>query len=388
MAAPLRRHVPGSFAFLAAGLLLLSPRPARAAGGLTYQYADYREGGDRIDVTTHSALLEQNVGTDTRVRVQGVVDTIVGATPNGQPAPAGSDQVVLSELDERREAWSADVAHQFSRINVTLGAASSRESDYDSDGLSLNTVTAFNEKNTNVTFGLAGTRDRVKVFFQPDWADKRTTDLILGVNQLLDARTSVTVNLAWGRATGYLSDQYKLVEKRIEVAPGIFLPMTFPENRPPERVRTTFYTALNRAYPDLHGALEGSYRFFHDDYGINSHTLELAWFQRLGTKFILKPWVRLYAQSAADFYHYRLDGTAIVPPFGPPNPAGPYYSSDYRLSELNTVNYALKAIWNPTDRWQFDLQLERYEMNGTDDVTSGSAYPDATIVTAAARFAW
>ena len=388
MASTQRRHVRGSCLLLAAGLLLLSPRAARAAGSAGYQYADYSEADDRIDVTTQSALLEQDFGTDTRVRVQGVIDTIAGATPNGQPAPAGSDQVVLSQLHERREAWNADVTHQFARVDVTVGVASSRESDYDSDGVSLNTVTSFNEKNTNLTVGLAGTRDRMKVFYQPDWADKDTTDVIVGLSQLLDARTSVTVNLSWGRATGFLSDQYKVVQKRIEVAPGIFLPITFAENRPPERNRASLYASINRAYPTLRGALEGSYRFFHDDYGIDSHTLELAWFQRLGTKFILKPYLRLYTQSAADFYYYRLDGTSIIPPFGAPNPAGPYYSSDYRLSELNTVNYALKAIWNPTDRWQFDVQVERYDMHGTDDVTPASAYPRATIITAGARFSW
>jgi hypothetical protein len=386
--AVLRCQAPGSILLLAASLLVLTPRPARAASGLGYQYADYSESGDRIDVTTHSALLEQDFGPDTHVRVQGVIDTIAGATPNGQPAPAGSDQVVLADLEERREAWNADVAHQFSRVNVTLGVASSRESDYDSDGLSLNTVTSFNEKNTNLTAGIAGTRDRVKTFFQPDWADKRSTDAILGVNQLLDPRTSVVLNLSWGRATGFLSDQYKLVQKRIEVAPGIFLPFTFAENRPPERTRTNLYAAINRAYPNLRGALEGSYRFYHDDFGIDAHTLEIAWFQRLGSKFILKPWVRLYTQSAADFYYYNLDATAIVPPFGPPNPTGPYYSSDYRLSGLNTVNFALKAIWNPTERWQVDLQVERYDMQGTDDVTPDSAYPRATIFTVGARYSW
>jgi hypothetical protein len=375
-------------AFLAAGLFLASPRLVRAESGLSYKYSDYAEDGDRIDVTTQSALLEQDFGPATHMRVSGVIDAIAGATPNGQPAPAGSDRVVLTELDERRKAWSADAAHQFDRVNITAGFASSRESDYDSDGWSLNTLTDFNEKNTVVSAGVAGTNDKVKVFYQPAWADKENLDFIVGVNQLLDARTSVVVNFSWGRASGYLNDQYKLVQKSVEVAPGVFLPFTYGENRPDERTRWNLYASLNRAFPTAKGALEASYRFYHDTFGIDSHTLQATWLQRLGAHLILEASLRLYGQSAADFYHYQLDATPIMPTSGAPNPAGPFYSSDYRLSKLRTVNGGLKLVWNPSDRWQFTAQLDRYEMNGTDGVTPGSAYPSATILSLGARLAW
>jgi hypothetical protein len=375
-------------AFLAAGLLLASPRLARAENGLSYKYSDYAEDGDRIDVTTQSALLEQDFGPATHVRVMGVIDAIAGATPNGQPAPARTDQVVLTELDERRKAWSADVARQFARVNVTAGFASSRESDYDSDGWSLNTLTDFSEKNTVITAGVAGTNDKVKVFYQPAWADKKNLDLIVGVNQLLDARTSVVVNFSWGRASGYLNDQYKLVQKSVEVAPGVFLPFTYGENRPDERTRWNLYASLNRAFPEAKGALEASYRFYHDTYGIDSHTLQATWLQRLGAHVILEASLRLYGQSAADFYYYQLDATPIIPTSGAPNPAGPFYSSDYRLSKLRTLNGSLKLHWDPSDRWQFTAQLDRYEMSGTDDVTPGTAYPSATILSLGARLAW
>lgn len=383
-----RRSVPFTAALVAGGLLLLSPRAARAESGLAYKYSDYAEDGDRIDVTTHSALLEQDFGPSTHARISGVIDTIVGASPNGQPAPPGSDQVPLADLDERREAWAADVFHQFARASVTAGIASSRESDYDSDGWSLNATTDFNEKNTVVSAGIAGTDDDVKVFYQPQWEKKRNLDFIAGVNQLLNPLTSVVVNVSWGRATGYLNDQYKLVQKFVEVGPGIFLPFTYGENRPDERTRWSLYAALNRAFPSAHGALEASYRFYSDTFGIDAHTLQAGWNQRLGSHVILEAAVRLYTQSAADFYYYRLDGTPISPIDGPPDPAGPFYSSDYRLSELRTANYSLKAVWNLNDRWQFNAQLDRYEMEGTDGVTPASAYPSATIFSAGARFAW
>ncbi|HEX2854216.1 MAG TPA: DUF3570 domain-containing protein [Opitutaceae bacterium] len=374
-------------AAIAAFLFLLVPR-ARAEGGISYKYQDYQEAGGRIGVQVHSALIEQGIGTEMRLKLAGVVDAISGATPNGQPAPAGSDQVPFSKIDERRKAWNAEFSRQFPRINVALGVANSRESDYVSTGWSVNTLTDFNEKNTTLLAGVAATDDDVRVFYQADYAKKRATDLIVGVTQLLDPRTSVTFNLSWGRSTGYLSDPYKAVEKRAEVIPGVFLQRTFPENRPAERTKWLALASLNRAFPELHGALEGSYRFYHDTFGTDAHTLDLAWFHRIGSKVILRPGFRFYQQSAADFFHYRLDATTIVPTFGAPRPQGPFYSSDYRLSAMRTTTAGLKATWQVTSRLELDAAYERYQMRGRDGIVPQSAYARADIVTVGARFTW
>lgn len=382
---------PKSFApgfVLALCLLLSHPRSARAENSLSYKYEDYRESDGRIAVKTQNALVEQDLGPDMHLKVQGVIDAIAGATPNGQPAPAGSDQVVLSNLHERRKAWNADFSRQFPALRLDLGVANSRESDYTSTGWSVNALADLNQKNTTLLAGVAGTDDDVKVFYQTPWAKKRTNDIILGVTQLLDPRTSVAFNLTWGRSTGYLNDQYKLVQKNVEVAPGIFLPFTFGENRPDHRTRWIALASLNRAFPEQRGALEASYRFYHDGFGTDAHTLELNWLQHVGPNFILEPELRLHDQSAADFYHYRLDGTAIMPESGPPRPQGPFYSSDYRLSALRTSLIGLKAVWTPAAHWQIDAAIEQYDMRGRDGITPASAYPRATMLTGGARFSW
>ncbi|HEY1108134.1 MAG TPA: DUF3570 domain-containing protein [Opitutaceae bacterium] len=372
-----------------AGLLVwLMPRAARAESSASYKHEDYREAGGRIVVKTDGAYLEQDFGTATHVKVEGIFDAIAGATPNGQPAPAGSDQVPLARLTERRKAWSASVAQQFSFATLTLGVANSRESDYVSTGFSLNSVFEFNQKNTSLLVGLAGTDDEIRVFYQTPRADKRTHDVIVGVTQLLDPQTSVTLNLSWGRQRGYLADPYKLVQKNTEIVTGVFLPLTFAENRPGEREKWIALASVNRAVPALNGALDLSYRFYHDTFGTDAHTLDFAWFQKLGERVILRPSVRYYTQNAADFYYYRLDGTAVVPQAGAPRPQGPFYSSDYRLSEMRTSTYGLKAIWKVTDALSLDASYERYKMRGRDGVTSQSAYPKADIWAAGVKYAW
>jgi hypothetical protein len=373
---------------LAGWLFLMAPRLVRADNSLSYKYEDYSEAGGRIAVRTQGVLLEQDLRPDLRVKVEGVIDAIAGATPNGQPAPAGSDQVVLSEMHDRRTAWSADFSGQLPRINLDLGIARSHESDYTSTGWSINTVSDFNQKNTTLLAGAAGTDDDVKVFYQVPWVKKRTNDLIVGLTQLLNPRTLVSANLSWGHESGYLSDPYKLVQKNVEVAPGVFLPNTYGENRPDSRDKWTVRVSLNQAFPDLHGALEASYRRYHDTFGTNADTIELTWLQRLGDHLLLQPELRFYDQGAANFYYYRFDLASIVPIGGPPVPQGPFYSSDYRLSTLRSYTYGLKAVWKVTARLQFDLTLAEYAMRGTDGLTPHSAYPRASIVTAGVKLSW
>lgn len=379
---------PGRALAFAALLLALAPRPARAESAISYRYQDYRESGGRVDVETQGVHVSAEIGPAGRLKVEGVLDALAGASPTGQPAPAGSDQVPLARLTERRKAWSADYAHQWQRINVAVGAANSRESDYVSSGWSLNTLTDFNQRNTTLLAGVAGTRDRIKVFFQPERARKRTQDVIVGVTQLLSPVSSVTLNLGWGRHTGYLSDPYKLVQKRTEIVPGVSLPLTFPENRPAERDKEILFLNYKRAWAEGRGVLDASYRYYHDSFGTDAHTLELAWFQRLGERLVLRPSLRGYDQSAADFYRYRFDGTDIIPTAGRPRPEGPFYSSDYRLSALRSLTAGVKLIWNVTPALQVDAAIERYQMRGTDGVTPQSAYARARILTGGVRWAW
>ncbi len=368
-------------------LFLLAPRQSAAETVVAYKYQDYQEGGGRIAVQAQSALIEQNLGTEARLKFTGVLDAITGATPTGQPSATPGSAVPLTTIKDRRKAWTLDVSRQFGRVNLALGAANSRENDYVSTGFSLNSLTDFNQKNTTLLVGLAGTSDDVKVFYQAARAGKRTFDAIVGLTQLLDAKTSVQLNLSYGRASGYLSDPYKIIQKRTELLPGLFLPLTFGENRPDERDKWIAYAGYNHSIEKLHGAVEASYRLYHDSFGLTSHTIALGWFQNLGAQVIVTPTIRYYTQSAADFYQVSLDGSAIAPG-SKPNPTGPFFSADYRLTDLRTLTYGVKVVWTPNKTYQFDLAWERYEMTGRDSVTSASAFPQAKILTAGVRISW
>lgn len=375
---------------VAAILAWLTPRAARAENSLSYKYEDYQESGGRIAVKTQGAYAQQDLGVDTHVKLEAVLDAITGATPTGEPAPTGSDQVPLTEMHDRRKAWNADVSRQISAVNVDFGFGNSRESDYVSNGWSLNTVTDFNQKNTELLAGAAGTDDKIKVGYSSiaPRGRKHTNDLLLGATQLLDPQTSLTFNVTWGRQSGYLSDPYKVVLKHVQIFPGIFLPTTYSENRPSYREKWVALAGINHSFAAVHGAIDATYRYYHDTWATNAHTIDLAWFQQLGAQWVLRPSFRFYDQSAARFYYYNLDATSINPFGGPPRPNGPFYSSDHRLSAMRTYTYGLKAILNVTSAVAFDVALEQYDMRGKDGVTPQSAYPSARIVTVGGKVSW
>jgi len=371
-------------------LLWTMPRPsARADGSIAYTYADYSETAGRVGVHTQGVLAEQDLGSGFKIDVTAINDAIAGATPTGAPAPAGSGQVPLAILHDHRKAWETDLSRQFDRVNLSAGFAESREHDYVSRGWSLNTLTDFNQKNTQLLVGVAGHGDSVETFYDPQHVYVRHDSFssIIGMTQLLDPRTTLTLNVTWARDTGYLSDQYKVVEKTVELVPGSFFALAFPENRPSERNCGVLFASINRAFPEVRGALEASFRLYADTFGVGAGTLEAKWLQKLGASFVLAPDFRLHEQGAASFYHYDLDATDIVPTYVP-SPGGPAYSSDYRLSSLRAVTWGLNLSWRPRDWLKLALDYSRYDMRGRDGVTPESAYPDANIYSASAQFSW
>jgi len=389
---PRERRWPGRGAAvpLALALAVTLARPvARAEDFLAFKFESYAEAADRVTVRTEGLTAEQDLNSVLHLDVALVNDAITGASPTGIPAPAGSGQVPVAGLSDHRKAWETGLSAQVKAVNLVVAVSGSREHDYVSRGWSLNAAADLNEKNTAVLMGLAGHNDDVETFFDPqhDYVGKQVTTAMVGVRQILDPRTVVTVDFTWGRETGYLADPYKLVQKTEELVPGSAFPLAFAENRPGERNTGAAFASLNRAFPGVGGALEGSARFYADTFGVAASTLELAWIQKIGKAFTLAPELRLHEQGAAKFYYYNLDRTSLIPTVVP-NPDGPAYSSDYRLSSLDAVTFGLKATWKLQEHLQLELAYDRYRMRGRDGVTPQSAYPVANILSCGARISW
>jgi len=349
---------------------------ARGENHVDYKYEDYAEESGRIHVRTHGALFEIEATSTISVHGEAVFDAISGATPTGGPPRPGGRRVPLATMDDERTAGNLQVPLRWGRHTTTPQFAYSLESDYESVGLSLNHAIDFNDKNTTLALGFAYTYDTIMPeFWFGDREFKNSADVLVGVTQLLGPRTIFTANLTLGAANGYLNDPYKGV--RFDDYPD---PDTlFREKRPGYRDKQIGYFALTHFVTPLKGSAELAYRFFHDSYGIASHTVSLNWFQKLGKHVVVSPMFRFYDQSAAAFYGVRFPGDASLPPGDPDYvPVPRHYSADYRLSAMRTITYGLSATWKIKDRVSLDVAYKRYNMFGK-DATPRDAYTDANI---------
>ena len=373
--------------FLGCVLLLSLPKAGRAEDSLTLKNQTWQEASQRVRVDSQYAQLESDLTTSTHFKLMGLIDAIAGATPTGEKPLSAGAALPLASMKERRKAWDTELSHQFARVSVTTGFANSRESDYVSNGWSLNTVTDFNEKNTGLLLGYGRTDDEINEE-KLGWTKKRPktgNDFLVGVNQLLDPDTSVTANVSYGPSRGFMSDPYKIVSTtKLDLDPGFYY--TVPENRPLEKNKVSVFLGLNHNFERWQGALEGSYRFYHDTFGISSHTLSVLWLQKIGEHVIVQPSIRLYEQSAADFYYYDLDRAGIVTSYEPllgetGTGRAPFYSSDYRLSHMQTIDVGLKVIWKIKPWLEVDAAYSRYAARGLDHVTPQAAFNRANTIT-------
>lgn len=292
-----------------------------------------------------------------------------GKTPATVPSPAvpasTGGKVPTADFDDTRVAGNLDLSYKAGRHTPGLALSYSDESDYVSKGVALKDAIDFNKKNTTLLLGVAGTFDEINPSYGNISEDKTTYDLQAGLTQVLDPVTLATVSVTIGRTDGYLSDPYKVVELN-----GVLV----GEDRPDSKDKHILFGSLTRYFEPLNGSLETTYRYYSDTFGIDAHTASLAWYQKVGEHWVVRPLIRYYTQSEADFYGVRFAGTPD------------HYSSDYRLSEMSSFGGGLKVIWSPNPRMSFDVSYERYEQQGLDNETPDELYPTANMIMVGARF--
>ncbi len=370
---------------LALYLVSSMPKPVRSEDSIRYKYEDYQEDDDRIRVRAHYISADKDLSPNTRLGVVGLIDTITGTTPTGELPEAGADRVPMGSLIDERRSIILNLDHQVKDHAFTFELNYSNESDYLSEGGAFTYRRYFNKKNTAFELGYSLLQDELSAPTLPEVEGKDSEDVLLGITQTLDPATVWSADLTYGRENGYLADPYKVVEKNVELLSDFFLPITFPENRPRSREKWIFFTEMIRDLEKLKASIQASYRYFSDDADLDAHTLSLQWFQKISDQVILEPLVRYYRQSAANYYHHDLNLTGIIPDRETIGRA-PYFSSDHRLSNMETFAWGAKLIYFFSEDLEFNLKLQRYDMAGLDPLTHPSVYSDANILTVGGRW--
>ena len=358
---------------------------AVAEDHISAKWQDYAEDDGRVRVISRYFGVEKSINANFVLKAHGVHDAISGATPTGAPSTDGNATVPKSNLVDIREAGVVDLDWIHGKNRTSFQFAYSSEDDFLSRGYSISNTSELNKRNTGITTGISIVDDTVRPNFFDAGRDKDSLDLFLGLSQVVDENTVVALNFTYGEVDGYLNDPYKFSTQdvTIEPLPGLFLDIAdrqFSENRPSKRERRIVFANVKRFFPEARGSLDVDYRFFDDNWGIESHTIDLEWYQKIGDNWVVRPKYRIYRQSGADFYAADFDNVGFDLNSDETG-FGPHFASDYRLARLDSETYGVKVVYKLSEKLGIDVDWERYVMKGKDSGTSQDAFPSADILT-------
>jgi Protein of unknown function (DUF3570) len=351
----------------------------------------YKEGGGRVSAVEPVISATRADGNDHVLGLKLTLDALTGASPNGAVAqpqaqtfttPSGrstyrtpASQMPLDPtFHDRRVALAASLDRPWGESQrLSLGAAGSGEHDFFSLSFNAGLARDFNDKNTTASLGLAFEANRIRpegglpaqlhaddggIAPRDGAASRRGGELLAGLTQVMNRRWLMQWNLGLSRSTGHHADPYKIVSV-IDGSTGLLVGDRYvTESRPDARSRSTLYwrnlVSLDRDVVDL------SYRYYRDDWGVRAHTLDLRYRWELGTGGMhLEPHLRLYRQSAADFWQgWLVEGSQWSS--GSHRAQVSHASADPRLAEFTGRTVGLK-FGMPVGRGnEFTARLESY----------------------------
>lgn len=284
--------------------------------------------------------------------------------------PTGTQAVQVFQVQpqETRSMPQVNVKYYLDATTLAISGGLSDEPDYLSNFGSTNISHEFNDKLTTVSAGYGMTSNTIArngsghnshhgsdpahypTSYQALNESSTFNSFTTSIAQVLSKNTLFQSTASYTNQSGYLSNPYKYVYVRGEITPEEYYNLwnptdagvdwnavtnlevvgleLFRENRPRQRNIGSLSNRINQYIPELDASAHFDYRFYTDDWGINSHTFEAKWFQTLPGGFTLIPSIRYYSQSQADFF---------APYFLAPRADG-NYSSDFRLSAFGDLS--------------------------------------------------
>jgi len=307
----------------------------------------------RYEIHNHQFRVAAPIAARFDLGLDVAYETMSGATPWYIIPDVDGDPVQVmtgATIEEARTDASLNGTYHLETGRATGAMGISVENDYLAFNGSVSGERYFNEKNTTLNGGGGFSIDKIEPVdadtdpFRPSKENKQSFSLFSGVSQVLGRSSVINSTLNYQFSNGFLSDPYKRV--LVEGAP-------IGDSRPDTRHQITWLTRLRQHADFMNGAFHADYRFYIDTWQINSHTIDVAWYQNLPWGLRLIPSLRYYTQSAAKFYA----------PWFEVAPSSGHASSDYRLSPFGALAYRVRAESNFPIRetnWKIHAGYERY----------------------------
>ena len=279
-----------------------------------------------------------------------------GASPWGTvPGVDGEASLIMSgaTIREKRTEVSLSATYYGQDASYSVGLIRSEENDYDATAIRLGGEWDKNNGLSTLSLGFSYSSDDIKptdaeTYGRVAKEDKDAVSASVSWTQVLNKASTLQVGAGVTKHSGFLNDPYKLRDVR-----------------PDEKLAWNVNLRYRRFFDNQNAALHLDYRYYSDDFGIDSHTFYAAWYKNLGARFQVAPNVRFYSQGASDFY-VAVDDYSL--------PAIENQSTDYRLSSYGAYTFGLKVIFNEVN-WSVSASIDHYISAGKYGLSSGKDHP-------------
>jgi hypothetical protein len=293
-------------------------------------YHRYQGGG--VTIQGPSVLVRKKIGDNFSVAANYYIDMVSSASIDVK--------LRASPYTERRTQKSLGVDYLRGKSTYSFSFINSEESDYKADtavfGLSqdmfgdLTTLSFGYRRGWNDVYRNLKQSNGSKIHDFAATADIRA--YTLGLTQILTRSAILNLNFEVDTDQGYLNSPYRSVRF---VDPTVPLGYSFEPEVYPQTHTSTAASARLKYFLPYRAALEGSYRYYTDTWGVGAHTVELGYTHPAWKKWIFDARLRYYSQNAADFY------SDLFPRRGYSN----FLARDKELSAFKSYSFGVGASY-------------------------------------------
>ena len=336
---------------------------------ISYRYSSYQEEDaprervpsgslERYKIDVHQIGYRTPIGDSWYLASELQYETMSGASPEQTYKNDAGDSVLLmsgASINEERIDFKIAPKKYFNDGTAGGLIAYSTENDYESIALGLDGTLEIYDKHTTLIGSLSFSDDTLSptdanviisaesnppVYLYParkeaDGKKKSSFSIYEGISQVINKYSVLQVGIGYTSLSGYLSDPYK-----------------FYDLRPDSREQLTLSAQHKQFINVLDGAaIISNYRYYNDDWGVSSHTLDVKWSQQFNIshyRIIASPLLRYYTQTRADFYSLQQ-----TPPVDQLN------SSDSRLSTYGAITFGFTSELK-FSQWSLHLDWQQY----------------------------
>ena len=272
------------------------------AGVLPEDRADllyFRYDGGGVTINGPSVLVQKSIGEHVSVSANYYIDMVSSASVDVETS--------ASPYEDERTQSSLSAAFLLGKSTYSVAYVKSDESDYVADTMILGVSHDMFGDLTTISFGYKEGKNDVFRNVQIDDVKQRDPNFAdhmeskgynVGITQIITKNLIMTGQFEVDTDEGFLRSPYRSVRFFIDPfnqgRQDEIYPKTHSSNA--ASVRAKYYLPWR-------AAVDGSYRFYTDTWGVIGHTAELGYVHPLdNNKWIFEGRVRYYTQTAADFY--------------------------------------------------------------------------------------